>query len=158
MMALFYSRYDSPSNSNSYNLKDVYDVIVSKGARLNIVLGDCCNNDIGATSRTGTGSLAAKSYTRGSTERLRKLFFESKGNIIAAAAEPEETACGSAVGGGYFLNAFFSAIDKEVSYISQGTPSWDAIMKRTMSTATYKTQNLNGCDTQHGVYKSTVLR
>ena len=64
-MAMYYSRYESPSNSNSYNLQEVYDLIVSKGARLNIVLGDCCNNDIGVTNRVGAGSIASRSFTRG---------------------------------------------------------------------------------------------
>jgi hypothetical protein len=152
-MALYYSRYDSPSKANSYNLESVYDLIVAKGARLNIVLGDCCNSDIGVTSREGGGGLASRSYTRGSTDRLRKLFFEAEGDIIAAAAKPNETSCGSRTTGGYFLNAFFSAIDKEVSYTATGSTSWDAILSRSMSSATYKTQNLNGCSIQHGVYK-----
>ncbi|MDG1428693.1 MAG: caspase family protein [Crocinitomicaceae bacterium] len=152
-IALFYSRYDSPENSNSYNLETVYDMIVKKGARLNLVLGDCCNNDLGVTSRDGGGGLASRTYTRGDKDRLRKLFFESRGNIIAAAAQPNETACGSRVSGGYFLNAFFSAIDKEVSYTATGNADWADIFKRTMSSATYKTQNLNGCTIQHGVYK-----
>lgn len=154
MMALFYSRFESPSNSNSYSLQDVYNLIVAKGARLNIVLGDCCNNDIGVTSREGGGGLASRSFTRGDPDRLRKLFFEARGNIIAAAAQPDETACGSSVGGGYFLNAFFSAIDKEISLTASGTPSWDAILSRSMKSATYKTQNLRGCSVQHGVFKN----
>jgi hypothetical protein len=154
-MALFYSRYDSPSKSNSLNLKEVYDMIVAKGARLNIVLGDCCNNDIGVTSRSGGGGLSSRSYTRGSLNRLRQLFFKERGNIIAAAAQPNETACGSQGSGGYFLNAFFSAIDRAASYTATGTPTWGEILNRTMSSATYKTQNLNGCDVQHGVFKST---
>lgn len=154
-MALFYSRFDAPSNDNSINLKSVYDQIVAKGARLNIVLGDCCNNDIGYSSREGAGGLASRSYTRGSTQRLRQLFFESRGNIIAMAAKPGETACGSKLMGGYFLNAFFSAIDKEVSLLSDYTPKWDNIMSRAMKTATYKTQGTS-CGTQHGIYKSTV--
>ena len=83
------------------------------------------------------------------------MFFNSKGNIIAAAAEPDETACG-ALSGGYFLNAFFSALDKEVSYIESETPTWKNIFDRTMASATYKTQNLGGCDVQHGVYKSSA--
>jgi hypothetical protein len=157
MLALFYSRYDSPSNSNSYDLKEVYDMIVAKGGRLNIVLGDCCNNDIGVTSRDGGGGLASRSFTQGSTDRLRALFFEARGNIIAGAAQAGETACGSSGSGGYFLNAFFSGIDKEVSYTATGDPSWSKIMSRAMSSATYKTQNLNGCDAQHGVYKSSVV-
>ena len=128
-------------------------MIVKKGARLNLVLGDCCNNDLGVTSRDGGGGLASRTYTRGDKDRLRKLFFESRGNIIAAAAQPNETACGSRVSGGYFLNAFFSAIDKEVSYTATGNADWADIFKRTMSSATYKTQNLNGCTIQHGVYK-----
>lgn len=152
-MALFYSRFDSPSTSNSYNLKDVHDMIVAKGARLNIVIGDCCNSDIGVTSRQGGGGLASRTFSQGNVERLRTLFFESRGNIIAAAAQPDETSCGSSISGGYFLNSFFSSLDKEVSYTATGTSSWESILSRTISSATYKTQNLNGCTAQHGIFK-----
>lgn len=158
MMALFYSRFDSPSNSNSMNLEDVYNKIVAKGARLNIVMGDCCNNDIGVTSREGTGSLASRSFSRGSTQRLRKLFFDSKGSVLIAAAKPGETACGSRISGGYFLNAFFSGIDREISLTTNSTPSWDSILDRSIKSATYKTQNLTGCSAQHGVFKNSVVR
>ncbi len=33
-------------NENTQNLADLFDAVKSKGARLNIVIGDCCNNRI----------------------------------------------------------------------------------------------------------------
>lgn len=155
-MALFYSRYDAASNQNTMELEEVHRILASKGARLTLAIGDCCNNNIGVTSREGGGSLASRTYSNGSAARLRKLFFESSGNIVVAAARPEETSCGSAITGGYFINAFFSALDKEVSRINEAEPTWSSIMDNSLKSAEYKTQNLQGCSPQHGVYKSTV--
>lgn len=155
-MALFYSRYESISNQNTMELEEVHRILAGKGARMTLVIGDCCNNDVGVTSRDGGGSLASRTYSNGSAARLRKLFFEAKGNMIVAAAQPNETSCGSPVSGGYYINAFFSALDKEVSRINEADPRWSTILDNSVKTAAYKTQNLQGCSVQHGVFKSTV--
>ena len=155
-MALWWSRFDAPSRSNSMALEDVYKSITAKGARLNIVMGDCCNSDIGITSRGGSVSLASRNNTRGRIERLRELLFSARGNLLIAAAKPNETSCGSSAFGGYFLSSFWSSLAKETSVFETGSTSWESVTKRAIENATYKTQNLNGCTTQHGIYHSTI--
>ncbi|HAP65247.1 MAG TPA: hypothetical protein DCR93_39135 [Cytophagales bacterium] len=78
---------------------------------------------------------------------------ETQGNILAAAAQPNETACGNAQTGGYFINSFFGALHKETSYLYEEEPNWQAVLDRTMESATYKTDRLSGCTPQHGIYK-----
>ena len=41
------------NNSNSLGLQEIKDMLDRKGARLNITLGDCCNNVAGRTTVTG---------------------------------------------------------------------------------------------------------
>lgn len=153
---LRYSTYQQVSQNSTMNLGDVYNTITAKGARLNLVLGDCCNSDIGVTGRGGQPSLASRRQAQGKLEKLRKLFLESSGNLIGAAARPNETSCGSTRDGGYFISSFFAAISRETSVLNSGLADWEDIISHTISTANYKTQNLNGCSPQNGIYYSTV--
>ena len=156
MIDLTYSNYQQVDEETSMNLDEVHDLLIKKGARLTLVLGDCCNSSVGRSSRAGASSLASRPNERSRMDRLRTLFLEMEGHIIAAAAQPDETACGNAQTGGYFLNSFFSALHKETSYLYEEEPSWNAIFERTMENAAYKTQRLDGCSPQHGIFKSAV--
>lgn len=153
---LRYSNYQQVGQANSMNLADVYGTIVNKGARLNLVLGDCCNSDIGVTGRGGQPSLASRRQAQGKLEKLRKLFLESRGNLIGAAARPNETSCGSTRDGGYFISSFFAAISRETSVLNSEIADWEDIITHTITTANYKTANLRGCAQQNGIYYSTI--
>lgn len=153
---LRYSTYQQVGHANSMNLADVYNTITAKGARLNLVLGDCCNSDIGVTGRGGQPSLASRRQAQGKLEKLRKLFLESRGNMIGAAARPNETSCGSTRDGGYFISSFFAAISRETSVLNADVADWEDIITHTINTANYKTQNLRGCSQQNGIYYSTI--
>ncbi|MEL6535197.1 MAG: caspase family protein [Bacteroidota bacterium] len=153
MIDLTYSQYQRVEENTSMSLEEIHQRLIRKGARLTMVLGDCCNSSIGRTSRSGAASLASRTNERSRLDRLRKLFMETQGNILAAAAKPNETACGNAQTGGYFINSFFGALHKETSYLYEEEPSWRAVLDRTMESATYKTDRLSGCTPQHGIYK-----
>lgn len=153
---LRYSNYQQISRENSYELGDIYNRIVAKGARLNIVIGDCCNSDVGVSERGGEPTLASRFRFQGKLARLRKLFLQSNGNLIVAAARPNETSCGNSRDGGYFLSSFFASLGKETSQNATDVPSWENIVTRSISTANYKTQNLRFCKPQNGIYYSSV--
>lgn len=153
---LRYSEYQAIENANNYNLSDIYGTITAKGARLNIVIGDCCNSDIGVSNRGGEASLASKSFTQGEIAKLRTLFLNTRGNLIAAAAKPYETSCGNSYDGGYFINSFIAALHKEASLLSNSNPTWNRIFDIAIENALYKTQNLRGCTPQNGIYYSTI--
>lgn len=153
MIDLTYSQYQRVEENTSMSLEEIYQRLSAKGARLTMVLGDCCNSSVGRTSRSGSASLASRPNERSRLDRLRSLFMETSGQVIAAAAQPNETACGNAQSGGYFINSFFGALHKETSYLYEENPSWDAIFSRTMESAAYKTDRLSGCTPQHGIFK-----
>lgn len=153
---LRYSNYQPLSDNNTINLANIYNTLISKGSRLNIIIGDCCNSNIGVSNRAGEASLSSRKQSQGRVDKLRKLFLQSKGNVIAAAAKPNETSCGNSNDGGYFLNSFFASISKETSQLDGNNPNWETIITRAINTANYKTQNLRGCDPQSGIYFSTV--
>jgi hypothetical protein len=153
---LRYSNYQGISESTAYNLADIYNTIKAKGARLNLVIGDCCNSDVGISNRGGEPSLATRRQSQGTLDKLHTLFLESEGNLIVAAAKPYETACGNSRDGGYFISNFFAALSKETSRLNNTTPKWDNIVGNSIKNASYKTQNLRGCTPQNGIYDSTI--
>lgn len=153
---LRYSNYESISESTTLNLYDIYNTITGKGARLNLIIGDCCNSNIGISNRGGESSPTSRRQTEGKVDKLWSLFINSSGDLIATAAKPSETSCGNNIEGGYFINSFFSAISKETSRLNTNSPSWDNIVVSAISSANYKTQNIRGCNPQNGFYYSTI--
>jgi len=155
-ISLKYSSYERVAESNSYLLGDIYNKVSGMGARLSIIIGDCCNSSIGVSSRGGDFALTSRSGTNGNTSKLQQLFLNKKGTILIAAASPNETSCGNSRDGGYLTSSFFQAIAKETSYLNTDTPDWDRVIKSTIQSAKFSTQNLSGCTTQNGMYYSTV--
>ena len=155
-ISLKYNGYERVSVDNSYLLADIYNKIIAKGARLNIIVGDCCNSSIGVSSRGGDFALSSRSGNNGNTDKLRQLFLNKKGNLIIAAASPDETSCGNSRDGGYLISSFFQAIGKETSYLNTDTPDWGRVIQNAINSARFSTQNLSGCTTQNGMYYSTV--
>lgn len=55
------SSYTRLSENTTISLSDMYNKVIGKGARLNIVLADCCNNDIGLSQVTSNNFLVMQS-------------------------------------------------------------------------------------------------
>ncbi len=150
---------DEPvDETTSYELEEIYDEIASKGARLTFVIGDCCNADSGRTMRDGGVSMiTSNNQLKGKVSRLKKLFLDSRGSMIVTAARPNETSCGNLKDGGYFILSFFQSLYKETSYLSSSElPRWDNIVQNAIDATTYKSESLNGCQKQNGIYQSTI--
>ncbi len=143
-MALTYNNYQKLSNETSMGLSEVYNKLVKKGARLNLVFGDCCNSDIGVNQFVESNSLSARSNISLKKEKLEKLFIKSRGNIILAGASPGEYSyCNNT--GGFFLTSFLQALHEEISYLKTDAADWDGLIsntvKYTKSKAGSKPQN-----------------
>jgi len=148
-LALFYGKTSPKSdNSNSINLKEVKDILDKKGARLNIVLGDCCNDPYGVTVMTSNSFFQSQVTAFTDVSKLRTLFLNSKGSIITAAARPGEVSY-AGLDGGYFTTSFISALSFETSYSTSGLTKWDDIISNTVKLANNRSLY---CDTrQNGI-------
>ena len=76
----------------------VHDVLKSKGARLTITIGMCCNSESRSMTHK-TKPLFSANYGNAYVEAdavsaIQKLFLESKGDLIATSASPKETSVG----------------------------------------------------------------
>lgn len=86
----------------------VHDVLKSKGARLTITIGMCCNSETrGMSPKTMPifNVNYGNAYVEGNeVTAIQKLFLENKGDLLATSASPRETSAGN------YLNGF-GAID-----------------------------------------------
>lgn len=86
----------------------VHDVLKSKGARLTITIGMCCNSETRGMSPKTMPTFNVNygnAYVEGTKiDAIQKLFLENKGDLLATSASPKETSAGNYLEG-------FGAID-----------------------------------------------
>ncbi len=119
-------------------LEDVYSLIVKKGANVNLVMADCCNEDVGPIVRLGRGLLATKSIGFGraklNIKNAENLFFPStRNNMIVASADKFQLAAGNPTLGGYFTFSFMSELERNL-YTRMPTDAWIKILSDTRNT------------------------
>lgn len=152
-MALTYNNYQKLSNETSMGLSEVYNKLTKKGARLNLVFGDCCNSDVGVNQFIESNSLSSRSNISLKKEKLEKLFIKSKGNIIIAGASPGEYSyCNNT--GGFFLTSFLQALHEEISYLKTDAADWDGLLANTVK----YTKSKAGSKPQNPIKASTVAK
>lgn len=146
--------YEDVLDNNFVGLTDVYEVLLAKNARLCIVLGDCCNSNLGVPRPITQSQQQTRDRSNVSMEKLRTLFLESRGSAISTAASPGEVSwCDMA--GGMYTNAFLQALRAEISLLAEGEPSWDNILQATIAQA--QTRSAMLVKAQHGLRKSMVV-
>lgn len=78
-------------NENTHNLAELFETIKAKGARLNIVIGDCCNNTIQFKRSFKGGDEKLRSSKRPpiriNKKMCEKLFCDYTASILVAAAD-----------------------------------------------------------------------
>jgi len=134
------------------DLSEVYSMINKKGARLNIVLGDCCNSEINQSPVTGNNYLTFQVDNNSDISKLRRLFMNSKGTILSAAARKGEVSWASMQGGLYSMS-FLQSLREEISYLNNGVSNWDNVLTKTISLARIKStsQFCSNCTLQNGI-------
>ena len=125
-------------------MTDVYKAFTDKGARLSIVLSDCCNTKVGYETPTAVSmnSLFSRASHSLDTDKLRNLFLGQGGNVWATAASPGEASWCS-VKGGFFLLSFIESLRYQISTLTQEKPSWESLINLAIDEARKKT-NANG--------------
>jgi hypothetical protein len=114
----------------SLNIEDIFYTIKKKGARFNLVLSDCCNNDI-----FGTNAQARKpGKTKGSgvewnEDNIRTLFLNNNPmSILATAAQSGERATSNHSFGSFFSYFFKQSLEDYCSKLKKN-PTWDQVFQ-----------------------------
>jgi hypothetical protein len=119
------------------NIEDIYKRIKAKGARLNLVLSDCCNADPRQTTLvSGEGATTRSSSIGWSKENCKALFMNPKPvSILATAASKGELSAGNSTGGIFTFN-FRESLEKSIGLFYFNS-NWSALL------SSAKTQTVN---------------
>lgn len=144
------SNYDDITK-NYLALSDIYNAISSKGARLNLILSDCCNTPIGREApMINANTLYSRANSNFDINRLRTLFLESKGNVLATAASPGEASwCSQS--GGFFLLSMIESLRSQISPLETAAPSWERLIQQAVNSAHSKSVSNASCKAQNGL-------
>ena len=152
MMDLRSSSYMNIEQSTSLALSDVYNTLRNKGARLNIVLADCCNNNVGLNQTTTASFLNSQTDNKPDVAKLKKLFVTSRGILISAAAHSGELSWSNPFGG-FFTLSFIQAMKDKISYFNNTSSTWNDIVNDAVRLAKDKSSPAlcSNCTLQTGV-------
>lgn len=124
-------------NANTQNLAELFDLVKSRGARLNIVIGDCCNSFIQFKRVAKGGDTSIKQAARPTMtvnkKTAEKLFCDYTASILIAAADKGEYAVSDPEIGSLFTFNFTDnlklLINKTVNE-EEGLP-WQKLLEET---------------------------
>lgn len=130
--------------SITLNMEDVYNAIVKKGARLNLVFADCCNSTWDDYPVLTVGRLD-ESVTRGTQvlnlDKCKALFLDTRASIIVASAQKGETAR-TGRDGSYFTYSFARSFSESMGLLDpHPTLSWDELLSMTKAKTSYYINN-----------------
>ncbi len=119
------------ARTQALNIQDIYDSIVKKGARLNLVLSDCCNDTIEAKKATGPKIPGQKGLTKANFDNVKALFMnKAPMNLLMTAASKDERAIITPSYSSYFTNFFIESLK---TYLSpeKSSPNWFQVLGET---------------------------
>jgi hypothetical protein len=124
-------------NENTHNLAELFEAVKSKGARLNIVIGDCCNNTIKfkRVAQKQDADFSIKKKPRMSINKImgEALFCNYTASIIVAAADKGQFAVSDDKLGSIFTHNFannFKILLKRPAKNEEGMP-WQRLLQET---------------------------
>jgi len=146
------SSYADITENSSMNLSEVYSLLKGKGARLNLILADCCNSEVNMSPVTNSNYLTFQFDNNSDVSKLRKLFMNSNGILLSSAAQKGEVSWTTSQGGLYSMS-FLQALSEGISYLSNDPCSWNNIISKTITLARNKSTPTfcSNCTLQDGI-------
>jgi len=146
------SSYADITINSSMNLSEVYTMLQNKGARLNIILGDCCNSEVNISPVTSNNYLTFQVDNNSDISKLKNLFMNSRGTILSSAAQKGEVSWSTPQGGLYSMS-FLQAMREEISYLNSVDCNWNNIITKTILLARSKSTPTfcSNCTLQNGI-------
>lgn len=127
---------------NSISTEDIVTMIRKKGARLNLIISESCNDTITKTNpMVREPAIAGKKggfNMNWSTQNARDLFLNARPTtILAAAASPYQLAISNNDFGGYFSTFFRNNLELNLGY-TKSNVKWEDIFSQTSQQAENK--------------------
>lgn len=141
-----YLVFNNQKDSVAYD--KIFTMLKAKGARLLIILTDCCNNFSDWQESDQYGSKATKKAIQ-IPENYQKLFLKQRGYILATSSQPTEVSSASSAGSGsLFTYDFLQKLERE---LLSNNPTWDNIKSDEL-----KIENQSMVFVQHPQYSIDV--
>jgi len=111
------------------SLSRIYQTLEDKGARLNLIFAECCNNDIGVPAPIDQFiSSRPMSVSAPQKDRYKSLFLGQTGSVLLASSDAGQASWATTTGG-YFLDSFLDALHYQVSENNPEEVSWENLLK-----------------------------
>lgn len=111
--------------TQAMNMQDIFDQVCKKGARFNLVISDCCNDEVLAKKVSGPPPPQPKgSGVKWNWNNVKALFMsKEKVALLLTAASKGELACGTDNFGGFFTHYLLSSL---TTYLGpdRSNPKW----------------------------------
>lgn len=123
--------YQTFGGQYAMNMEMVFQKIKSMGARLNLVISDCCNNDPSQSANMLNDEPNTRTSSVGwNKNKCIELFMNPKRmSYIMTAAKKGELSAGTVSDGGFFTFNFRETLEKTVGNFNKDkTVSWPAIL------------------------------
>ncbi|MBK8951705.1 MAG: caspase family protein [Chitinophagaceae bacterium] len=123
--------YQTFGGQYAMNMEMVFQKIKSMGARLNLVISDCCNNDPSQSANMLNDEPNTRTSSVGwNKNKCIELFMNPKRmSYIMTAAKKGELSAGTVSDGGFFTFNFRETLEKTVGNFNKDkTVSWSAIL------------------------------
>lgn len=154
--------------TQSINLETIFNRIHAKGARLTVVIGDCCNTDAGITRKIEDEPPRLMMLPRMPPILRRNymhLLMEARGAYIACAAQKGEPAAGDVNKGGFFTSSLIKHLNRKINSRIDFDPQavWTSVLADTKLEAKNAASNLycrefKGPCRQTAVFKKVKVR
>ncbi|TAD86781.1 MAG: hypothetical protein EAY75_07300 [Bacteroidetes bacterium] len=107
------TRDDQPRMANAINVEALYNRLMGLGARMTLVISDCCNEKFEAVANTGPELLVTRSAGIPlNIENCRALFFPpQRRGVLVTSADVNQLASGNPSIGGYFSHHFKNTLE-----------------------------------------------
>ena len=116
------------------NMETIFQRIKTKGARLNLVLSDCCNNDPSqAPNMTSEDPETKVSSIGWDKNKCIALFMNPRRmSLLATAAQKGELSAGNISEGGFFTSNFLQSLEKHIGKLRTTAvplePVWNSVI------------------------------
>jgi hypothetical protein len=127
------TKYYADLQTQTLNVQDIYDTIIKKGARFNLVLSDCCNDTVAAPKKKGLQPPGKKGLSKSNFDNVKALFMSKlQINLLMTAASVDEEAIVTPSFNSYFTYFFLQSLNTYVSP-EKNAPTWPEVLAASQS-------------------------
>jgi|GEM_PF-2794735 hypothetical protein len=120
----------------SVNLKTVSEELLAKKARLTLVIGEACNDELAVEEQTESGEyFSTMKPTLADKSRYKRLFLNASGSFVFWSSQTGQPSYISPTKGGAFTQGFLSALQEQTSKDDGDitTTSWSKVLESTIN-------------------------